>query len=160
MLCRGGFQCCPLHARAVRCSGSYRRDWRLHRCPMLCSHDQTWGLIEHCQNLIDFLYQLIGRIAFPHTEALALARFVSNHKPILLKASCRRVMKMQFRMENYWLREEDFIDTVNKIWEIRRQEMSPMTRLISKLKHMTEELSKWGANKTPRQSCEIWVFFN
>lgn len=85
---------------------------------------------------------------FPDMETLALARLALDHKHILLKTSYWQVRKAQFMLERYWFKEDDFMDTVARLWNSHRQEEAAMTRLVGKLKYLAQEVTKWGANKT------------
>lgn len=57
---------------------------------------------------------------FSHMKAMALTISISGHKPILLRTSSRRVTQTQFRIERYWFKEEDFMDTVSMDWGRQR----------------------------------------
>lgn len=95
-----------------------------------------------------FLISVDWEDHFPHLQAECLHRPSSDHKPVLLKTSCRGANKTRFRLEKYWLREESFREVVSQAWQGEHQGSSAMAQVVTNLKRVRQALIQWGASKT------------
>ena len=73
-----------------------------------------------------------------------LLRVPSDHYPLLLEAGVVRRSRSAFKVENMWLKAEDFVERVKQWWEGYSFEGSPSFILAQKLKALKADLKRWN----------------
>lgn len=77
-----------------------------------------------------------------------LPRVASDHHPILLHMNGIKWGPTPFRFENYWLRQEGFVERIKGWWESFEVEGNASFRLIKKLRLLKEQLKTWKEGRT------------
>nr|GEW12007.1 RNA-directed DNA polymerase, eukaryota [Tanacetum cinerariifolium] len=80
----------------------------------------------------------------PNISAITLDRYLSDHRPILLREVCFDYDPTPFRFYHYWFEIEGFDKFVKEVWnEPVSANPNPMIRLMTKLKHLKKKLRTW-----------------
>ncbi|GJS61723.1 RNA-directed DNA polymerase, eukaryota [Tanacetum coccineum] len=91
------------------------------------------SLLNSCQNI----------------SAITLERFLSDHRPILMRESHYDYGPVPFRFFHYWFEIKGFDKFVEDSWkEAVVVEPNAMTKLMKKLKHLKENIRLWNKGNT------------
>ncbi|GJZ54517.1 RNA-directed DNA polymerase, eukaryota, reverse transcriptase zinc-binding domain protein [Tanacetum coccineum] len=81
----------------------------------------------------------------PNISAITLERFLSDHRPILMRESHYDYGPVPFRFFHYWFEIKGFDKFVEDSWkEAVVVEPNAMTKLMKKLKHLKEKIRLWN----------------
>ncbi|GKA58836.1 metallo-hydrolase/oxidoreductase superfamily protein, partial [Tanacetum coccineum] len=81
----------------------------------------------------------------PNLSAITLDRFLSDHRPILLRESYSMIMDYSFRFFHYWLEMEGFENFVNEVWrEAPVDNSNVMINMMNKLKYLKKKIRVWN----------------
>jgi hypothetical protein len=83
---------------------------------------------------------------FPLVIVHKLVRVISDHSPLILDTLDIREKNRDFRFEKRWLREDNFLDRVQRSWTKQVFAINSVDRLQKKLKNVKRALKGWGAN--------------
>ena len=84
---------------------------------------------------------------FPHAMVKKLPREISDHNPLILSSGpCKPQKHLQFKFENSWLNNPDFIPIVKQIWENPCRAPSTLDKIQLKLKLLKQYFKGWGFN--------------
>ncbi|GKB51837.1 RNA-directed DNA polymerase, eukaryota, partial [Tanacetum coccineum] len=84
---------------------------------------------------------------WPNITAVTLERYLSDHRPILLRESHFDYGPTPFRFFHYWFEMEGFTKIVEDAWrEYPRDESNAMINMMGKLKYLKTKIQEW--NKT------------
>ncbi|GJT61376.1 RNA-directed DNA polymerase, eukaryota [Tanacetum coccineum] len=85
----------------------------------------------------------------PNIFAITLERFLSDHRPILMRESHYDYGPVPFRFFHYWFEIKGFDKFVKDSWkEAVVVEPNAMTKLMKKLKHLKEKIRLWNKGNT------------
>nr|GEV75049.1 RNA-directed DNA polymerase, eukaryota, reverse transcriptase zinc-binding domain protein [Tanacetum cinerariifolium] len=85
----------------------------------------------------------------PNISAITLERFLSDHRPILMRESHYDYGPVPFRFFHYWFEINGFDKFVEDSWkEAVVVEPNAMTKLVKKLKHLKEKIRLWNKGNT------------
>jgi hypothetical protein len=99
------------------------------------------------EKLDRFLVSKEWELLFPLTTVHKLAREVSDHNPLILDTMENREQRSrEFRFEKRWLKEEDFLLRVDKVWAKAVTGRDSLSKFQCKLKNVRNNLKGWGAN--------------
>ncbi|GJR01950.1 RNA-directed DNA polymerase, eukaryota [Tanacetum coccineum] len=85
----------------------------------------------------------------PNISAITLERFLSDHRPILMRESHYDYGPVSFRFFHYWFEIKGFDKFVEDSWkEAVVVEQNAMTKLMKKLKHLNEKIRLWNKGNT------------
>ncbi|WMV22602.1 hypothetical protein MTR67_015987 [Solanum verrucosum] len=119
--------------------------------PPLSGGSYTWrrGQNHSCATRIDrFLFSSQWVESFSKISQSVLPQLGSDHNPILLSCGDWKHRKSYFKFENWWLKEEGFIDKVKEWWSSFNATGRPDSQLASKLSQLKVKLKEWSkANK-------------
>ncbi|GKC25989.1 RNA-directed DNA polymerase, eukaryota [Tanacetum coccineum] len=77
----------------------------------------------------------------PNISVIALERFLSDHRPILMRESHYDYGPVPFRFFHYWFEIKGFDKFIEDSWkEAVVVEPNAMTKLMKKLKHLKEKI--------------------
>ena len=80
----------------------------------------------------------------PNLSAITLERYLSDHRPILMRESHFDYGPIPFRFFHYWFELEGFDNFVESTWnEAHVDDRNAMTRLMKKLKYLKEKIRSW-----------------
>ncbi|GJV30028.1 RNA-directed DNA polymerase, eukaryota [Tanacetum coccineum] len=88
----------------------------------------------------------------PNLSAITLDRFLSDHRPILLRESTHDYGPIPFRFFHYWLEMEGFENFVNEVWrEAPVDNSNAMINMMNKLKYLKKKIRVWnGMRQSPK----------
>ncbi|XP_021980553.1 uncharacterized protein LOC110876698 [Helianthus annuus] len=89
---------------------------------------------------------------WPSAKLWGLARFKSDHRPLILLCSDVFFGKAPFRFFNSWLKEEGLADVVRKAYEGVTNSEPPDKLLAAKLKAVKVALKPWGEKLKKRDN--------
>ncbi|GJV15041.1 RNA-directed DNA polymerase, eukaryota, reverse transcriptase zinc-binding domain protein [Tanacetum coccineum] len=82
---------------------------------------------------------------YPNFLAITLDRFLSNHRPILLRESTHDYGPIPFRFFHYWFEMEGFDNFVNDVWrEAPVDTSNAMINVMNKLKYLKKKIRVWN----------------
>ncbi|GJX97096.1 hypothetical protein Tco_0352894 [Tanacetum coccineum] len=85
----------------------------------------------------------------PNISAITLERFLSDHRPILMRESHYDYGHVPSRFFHYWFEIKGFDKFVEDSWkEAVVVEPNAMTKLMKKLKHLKEKIRLWNKGNT------------
>ena len=85
---------------------------------------------------------------FPRVLVYKLPRVISDHNPLILTHSSGQPLKnISFQFELSWLKQPDFLPTVQSIWEKLCYAVSAMDRIQAKLKRFKQYFKGWSFNR-------------
>ena len=85
---------------------------------------------------------------FPRVLVYKLPRDISDHNPLILKNSSGQPLKnISFQFELSWLKQPDFLPTVQSILEKLCYAVSAMDRIQAKLKRFKQYFKGWSFNR-------------
>ncbi|GJR49568.1 RNA-directed DNA polymerase, eukaryota [Tanacetum coccineum] len=78
-------------------------------------------------------------------SATSLDRYLSDHRPILLRDSIYDYGPTPFRFFHYWVEVEGFEDYVKQVWQEAPVDMpNAMLNFMSKLKYLKKKIRDWN----------------
>ncbi|GJV25232.1 RNA-directed DNA polymerase, eukaryota [Tanacetum coccineum] len=81
---------------------------------------------------------------FPHISGITLDRFLSDHRPILLRESAHDYGPVPFRFFHHWIHLEGFNDFVTSTWNSAPSvDSNGMRNLAGKLKFLKAHIKIW-----------------
>ncbi|GJV42979.1 RNA-directed DNA polymerase, eukaryota [Tanacetum coccineum] len=81
----------------------------------------------------------------PNLSAITLDRFLSDHRPILLRESTHDYGPIPFWFFHYWLEMEGFENFVNEVWrEAPVDNSNAMINMMNKLKYLKKKIRVWN----------------
>ncbi|PWA87879.1 RNA-directed DNA polymerase, eukaryota, Reverse transcriptase zinc-binding domain protein [Artemisia annua] len=84
----------------------------------------------------------------PNISAITLDRYLSDHRPILLRESQFDYGPIPFRFFHYWLEMEGFDKLVEETWnEAPVDESNAMINMMKKLKYLKHKIRVWNNDK-------------
>jgi hypothetical protein len=84
---------------------------------------------------------------FPNVIVKKLPREISDHNPLILSCGPNKNKKpLQFKFEQHWLTNPDFIQVVKKIWERPCRAKTSIDKIQQKLKLIKQYFKGWGLN--------------
>jgi hypothetical protein len=85
---------------------------------------------------------------FPNVWVYKLPKDMSDRNPLVVDIlNHQRVGRNnEFRFELSCLKQQDFLEMVEKIWKVPTRDSIPLDRVIFKLKKVKESLKGWGFN--------------
>ncbi|GJU76154.1 RNA-directed DNA polymerase, eukaryota [Tanacetum coccineum] len=84
-------------------------------------------------------------ITCPNITAITLERYLSDHRPILLRESHFDYGPTPFRFFHYWLEMEGFNKIVEDAWsEAPRDDSNAMISMMKKLKYLKLKIQEWN----------------
>ncbi|GJQ94896.1 RNA-directed DNA polymerase, eukaryota [Tanacetum coccineum] len=88
----------------------------------------------------------------PNLSAITLDRFLSDHRPILLRESTHDYGPIPFWFFHYWLEMEGFENFVNEVWhEAPVDNSNDMINMMNKLKYLKKKICVWnGMRQSPK----------
>ncbi|GJY49198.1 RNA-directed DNA polymerase, eukaryota [Tanacetum coccineum] len=92
-------------------------------------------------------------ISCPNISAITLDRFLSDHRPILLRESSFDYGPTPFRFFHYWLEVDGFDKLVSDTWQ-EPLEVGPnhMLNLMNKLKNLKKKIRTWNKERQNSKS--------
>lgn len=115
--------------------------------PPLSGGSYTWrrGQNHSCATRIDrFLFSSQWDESFSKISQSVQPQLGSDHNPILLSCGDWKHRKSYFKFENWWLKEEGFIDKVKEWWSSFNATGRPDSQLASKLSQLKVKLKEWS----------------
>jgi hypothetical protein len=110
----------------------------------------TWSnnqAVPTLEKLDRFIVSREWELLFPLTTVHKLTREVSDHSPIILDTmEGKENQRREFRFEKRWLKEEEFLHRVVKIWAQPVRAKDSLAKFQIKLKLVKKNLKGWGAN--------------
>ncbi|GJW74963.1 RNA-directed DNA polymerase, eukaryota [Tanacetum coccineum] len=89
----------------------------------------------------------------PNLYARSLERYLSDHRPILLRESYFDYGPIPFRFFHYWCEVEGFRNVVENAWkECPNTGQNVMFRLLGKLKYLKKKIREWNFIDKQRRS--------
>ncbi|GJY62771.1 putative RNA-directed DNA polymerase, eukaryota, reverse transcriptase zinc-binding domain protein [Tanacetum coccineum] len=86
--------------------------------------------------------------ACPNISAITLDRYLSDHRPILMRESHYDYGPVPFRFFHYWFEMESFDKFVEESWkEAPVAETNALIKMMKKLKYMKEKIRVWNKKK-------------
>ncbi|GJX92097.1 RNA-directed DNA polymerase, eukaryota [Tanacetum coccineum] len=80
----------------------------------------------------------------PHISAITLERYLSDHRPILLRETIHDYGPVPFRFFHHWLELDGFYTFVSDTWRNAPADMSNgMRNMTGKLKFLKSKIRKW-----------------
>lgn len=84
---------------------------------------------------------------FPNIIVRKLPREISDHNPLILSSGpCKPQKHLQFKFENSWLNNPDFIPIVKQIWEKPCRAPSTLHKIQQKVMLLKQYFKGWGFN--------------
>ncbi|GJX94698.1 RNA-directed DNA polymerase, eukaryota [Tanacetum coccineum] len=84
----------------------------------------------------------------PNISAISLDRYLSDHRPILLRELCFDYGPTPFRFYHYWFELEGFDKFVEQVWnDYQSDDSNAMLRFMNKLKFLKTKLRSWTNTK-------------
>ncbi|GJX77443.1 RNA-directed DNA polymerase, eukaryota [Tanacetum coccineum] len=88
---------------------------------------------------------------FPSISAITLDRYLSDHRPILLREACFDYGPTPFRLFHYWFDWDGFDTFVRDTWfSINISDYNAMSRFSKKLRYLKEQIKVWVRTKKER----------
>nr|GEY59203.1 RNA-directed DNA polymerase, eukaryota [Tanacetum cinerariifolium] len=87
--------------------------------------------------------------ANPKFSTITLDRYLSDHRPIMLRESFHDYGPIPFRSFHYWFEIDGFEEMILKCWCISPAiEVNPMLKLMYKMKFLRKRICEWNGNAT------------
>nr|GEY77412.1 RNA-directed DNA polymerase, eukaryota, reverse transcriptase zinc-binding domain protein [Tanacetum cinerariifolium] len=84
----------------------------------------------------------------PNISAVSLDRYLSDHRPILLREAKYDYGPISFRFFHYWFEVEGLDKLVEDTWnEAPADDSNAMSRMLKRLKYLKEKLRTWNKEK-------------
>nr|GFA83656.1 RNA-directed DNA polymerase, eukaryota [Tanacetum cinerariifolium] len=113
-------------------------------CSFTCGHRSA----KKMSKLDQFLMSkgLLG--VNPNFSALTLDRYLSDHRPIMLRDSSYDYDPIPFRMYHYWFEIHGFEEMISKTWcECPIVEVNPTLYLMYKMKFLKKCILEWNGKR-------------
>ncbi|GJZ68953.1 RNA-directed DNA polymerase, eukaryota, reverse transcriptase zinc-binding domain protein [Tanacetum coccineum] len=99
--------------------------------------------------LVRFLISESLMNSCPYISAITLDRYLSDHRPILMRESHHDYGPVPFRFFHYWFEIKGFDKLVEDSWnEANVMESNAMTKLMHKLKFLKGNIRLWNTRNT------------
>ncbi|GJT33965.1 RNA-directed DNA polymerase, eukaryota [Tanacetum coccineum] len=86
-------------------------------------------------------------------SAISLKRYLSDHRPILLRDSVHDYGPTPFRFFHYWLEVDGFEAFVKQVWqELQVDTPYAMINFMNKLKHLKNKIREWNGMRNSFKS--------
>ncbi|GKB85526.1 RNA-directed DNA polymerase, eukaryota [Tanacetum coccineum] len=128
--------------------GDFNEEVPLGGCSFTWCHRST----SKMSKLDRFLMSESLLIECPNLSAITLDRFLSDHRPILLRESTHDYGPIPFWFFHYWLEMEGFENFVNEVWrEAPVDNSNAMINMMNKLKYLKKKIRVWnGMRQSPK----------
>ncbi|GJX65365.1 RNA-directed DNA polymerase, eukaryota [Tanacetum coccineum] len=84
----------------------------------------------------------------PNISAITLDRYLSDHRPILLREACYDYGPIPFRMFHYWFEWDGFDKFIVDTWtNISILDNNAISQFMKKLRYLKEQIKSWVRNK-------------
>nr|GEX67416.1 RNA-directed DNA polymerase, eukaryota, reverse transcriptase zinc-binding domain protein [Tanacetum cinerariifolium] len=91
--------------------------------------------------------------ANPNFSAITLDRYLSDHRPIMLRESFHDYGPIPFRSFHYWFEIDGFEEMISKAWcESPANEVNPMLKLMYKMKFLKKRIREWNGMRKSSKS--------
>nr|GEZ52154.1 RNA-directed DNA polymerase, eukaryota [Tanacetum cinerariifolium] len=91
--------------------------------------------------------------ANPNFSVITLDRYLSDHRPIMLRESFHDYGPIPFRSFHYWFEIDVFEEMISKAWcESPAIEVNPMLKLMYKMKFLKKRIREWNGMKQSSKS--------
>jgi hypothetical protein len=108
----------------------------------------TWSnnqAVPTLEKLDRFIVSREWELLFPLTTVHKLTREVSDHSPIIIDTmEGKENQRREFRFEKRWLKEEDFLHRVDRIWAQPVRARDSLARFQAKLK-LVKKIGRMGS---------------
>ncbi|GJV36862.1 RNA-directed DNA polymerase, eukaryota [Tanacetum coccineum] len=107
----------------------------------------TWCLksAKKMSKLDRFLVSENLLVSCPHLTAVTLERYLSDHRPILLRENQYDYGPTSFRFFHHWIQTDDFDKIVSESWKNSPSGgTNAMKSLMYKLKHLKYDIREWN----------------
>lgn len=111
----------------------------------------TWSNERTFVRLDRFLTNLEWTVAYPNTTQMALESQLSDHCPLQCSIQTKFPSTNIFRIENSWLKIDQFRQLVNDTWRNEQVATNP-TQLYNKMKRLTKEIVRWKREYLKRKN--------
>ncbi|GKA71272.1 RNA-directed DNA polymerase, eukaryota [Tanacetum coccineum] len=96
----------------------------------------------------------------PNISALTLDRYLSDHRPILLREINYDYGPIPFRLFHYWFKVEGFEKLIEDTWnEAPVDDSNAMNNVMKKLKYLKEKIMCWSNDKIKCVQSTVRVLF-
>ncbi|GJS85770.1 RNA-directed DNA polymerase, eukaryota [Tanacetum coccineum] len=143
---------CSWFSQLIQASSEFITDDRL-RCSAFCVVNQVHISCSKICKLDRFLMSESFTLSeCPNLSAITLDRFLSDHRPILLRESTHDYGPIPFWFFHYWLEMEGFENFVNEVWrEAPVDNSNAMINMMNKLKYLKKKIRVWnGMRQSPK----------
>nr|GFC81683.1 RNA-directed DNA polymerase, eukaryota [Tanacetum cinerariifolium] len=80
-------------------------------------------------------------------------RYLSDHRPIMLRESFHDYGPIPFRSSHYWFEIDGFEEMISKAWcESPAIEVNPMLKLMYKMKFLKKRIREWNGMRQSSKS--------
>ncbi|GJW71646.1 RNA-directed DNA polymerase, eukaryota [Tanacetum coccineum] len=80
----------------------------------------------------------------PNISAITLDRYLSDHRPILLREACHDYGPIPFRMFHYWFEWDGFDKFIVDTWtNINISDNNAISQFMKKLRYLKEQIKTW-----------------
>ncbi|GJS85894.1 RNA-directed DNA polymerase, eukaryota [Tanacetum coccineum] len=91
----------------------------------------------------------------PNISAITLDRYLSDHRPILLREACHDYGPIPFRMFHYWFEWDGFDKFIVDTWtNINISDNNAISQFMKKLRYLKEQIKTWVRNKKESASAK------
>jgi hypothetical protein len=91
-------------------------------------------------------------LKYPMSKLTILPKNVSDHNPIQLQFGDKpQTNEPIFRFEKWWLDMEDFVEVVQRAWEIECTNTDPISVWQCKIRNLRKKIKGWSKNR----DCEL-----
>lgn len=133
---------------------------------VLQSRKNTWSNMQPAPLLqkLDWVFTSSSwAISYPNTSINALDMIPSDHCPCVVSISTMIPRNKVFRFENYWLKHQDYQNTLTQSWGNSPNIEDAAKRITAKLKFLRKNLREWQASmqnlKTVIANVRIIILF-
>ncbi|GJS39467.1 RNA-directed DNA polymerase, eukaryota [Tanacetum coccineum] len=119
----------------------------------VCNKNERFGSIFNVQGASASKMSKLDRFLMsesllrecPNFSAITLDRYLSDHRPILLRESTHDYGPIPFWFFHYWLEVEGFENFVNEVWhETPVDSSNAVINLMNKLKYLKKKIRVWN----------------
>nr|GEZ98066.1 RNA-directed DNA polymerase, eukaryota [Tanacetum cinerariifolium] len=90
-------------------------------------------------------------------SAITLDRYLSDHRPIMLRESFHDYGPIPFRSFHYWFEIDGFKEMISKAWcESPAIKVNPMLKLMYKMKYLKKRIREWNVNGSPTEEFQFY----
>ncbi|GJZ76979.1 RNA-directed DNA polymerase, eukaryota [Tanacetum coccineum] len=114
-----------------------------------CSFTWCHKSASKMSKLDRFLFSKSLMNSCPNIFAITLERYLSDHRPILLRESFSDYGPVPFRFFHYWFEMKGFDKFVKDSWnEAPVADSNAMIKMMKKLKYLKEKIREWNKMNT------------